>query len=174
MLLTKLRNDGGEDLGKTSCTTEIQAAFILSSFLTFFSGLLVLFIFRIIWKIIKKWQNIKGTGIILVSFLIWDPTVWRSDRFDMCLCLENKASLSFHRLAGRGSHPDLVPTLGWETGPRPLIPRTSGTGPGLLFHHLEKKSLVWLMMNVSSRNRGSLKKNPQTLPLFWILKSQLC
>nr|KAF6427718.1 potassium calcium-activated channel subfamily U member 1 [Rousettus aegyptiacus] len=69
MLLTKLRNDGGEDLGKTSCTTEIQAAFILSSFLTFFSGLLVLFVFRIIWKIIKKWQNIKGTGIILELIL---------------------------------------------------------------------------------------------------------
>ncbi|XP_015448294.1 potassium channel subfamily U member 1 [Pteropus alecto] len=69
MFLTKLQNDSGEDLGKTSCTTEIQAAFILSSFLTFFSGLLILFIFRIIWKIIKKWQNIKGTGILLELIL---------------------------------------------------------------------------------------------------------
>ena len=63
---------------KMACSIEIQAAFILSSFVTFFVGLLILFIFRLIWRTIKKWQNIKGIGIILVSFLIWDRTVRRS------------------------------------------------------------------------------------------------
>lgn len=62
-------------MGKLSCTTEIQAAFILSSLVTFISGLLILFLSRLLWKGIKKWKNIKGTGILLVSFLIWDPTV---------------------------------------------------------------------------------------------------
>ncbi|XP_045316822.1 potassium channel subfamily U member 1 isoform X2 [Leopardus geoffroyi] len=52
-----------------ACSIEIQAAFILSSFMTFFVGLLILFIFRLIWRTIKKWQNIKGTGIILELLL---------------------------------------------------------------------------------------------------------
>ncbi|XP_053072597.1 potassium channel subfamily U member 1 isoform X3 [Acinonyx jubatus] len=52
-----------------ACSIEIQAAFILSSFVTFFVGLLILFIFRLIWRTIKKWQNIKGTGIILELLL---------------------------------------------------------------------------------------------------------
>uniref|UniRef100_A0A667H952 BK channel n=1 Tax=Lynx canadensis TaxID=61383 RepID=A0A667H952_LYNCA len=54
---------------KMACSIEIQAAFILSSFVTFFVGLLILFIFRLIWRTIKKWQNIKGTGIILELLL---------------------------------------------------------------------------------------------------------
>ncbi|XP_044911519.1 potassium channel subfamily U member 1 isoform X2 [Felis catus] len=52
-----------------ACSIEIQTAFILSSFVTFFVGLLILFIFRLIWRTIKKWQNIKGTGIILELLL---------------------------------------------------------------------------------------------------------
>ncbi|XP_029793449.1 potassium channel subfamily U member 1 [Suricata suricatta] len=48
-----------------ACTTEVQVAFILSSFVTFFIGLFFLFVFRLLWKAIKKWQNIKATGIIL-------------------------------------------------------------------------------------------------------------
>ncbi|KAI2549615.1 potassium calcium-activated channel subfamily U member 1 [Homo sapiens] len=68
MFQTKLRNETWEDLPKMSCTTEIQAAFILSSFVTFFSGLIILLIFRLIWRSVKKWQIIKGTGIILELF----------------------------------------------------------------------------------------------------------
>uniref|UniRef100_A0A673TAF0 Potassium channel subfamily U member 1 n=1 Tax=Suricata suricatta TaxID=37032 RepID=A0A673TAF0_SURSU len=52
-------------LGRMACTTEVQVAFILSSFVTFFIGLFFLFVFRLLWKAIKKWQNIKATGIIL-------------------------------------------------------------------------------------------------------------
>ncbi|XP_036105666.1 potassium channel subfamily U member 1 [Molossus molossus] len=55
----------GEELGRKSCTREIQFAFILSSLATFLGGLLILFISRILWRIIKNWQNIKGTGILL-------------------------------------------------------------------------------------------------------------
>ncbi|XP_072806379.1 potassium channel subfamily U member 1 isoform X1 [Vicugna pacos] len=47
------------------CTAKIQAAFILSSFVTFISGLLILLISRVIWRGIKKWQNIKRKGILL-------------------------------------------------------------------------------------------------------------
>uniref|UniRef100_A0A2K6NH86 Potassium channel subfamily U member 1 n=1 Tax=Rhinopithecus roxellana TaxID=61622 RepID=A0A2K6NH86_RHIRO len=68
MFQTKLRNETWEDLQKMSCTTEIQVAFILSSFLTFISGLIILLIFRLIWRTVKKWQIIKGTGIILELF----------------------------------------------------------------------------------------------------------
>uniref|UniRef100_F6ZIC7 Potassium channel subfamily U member 1 n=1 Tax=Equus caballus TaxID=9796 RepID=F6ZIC7_HORSE len=46
------------DMGKTSCTIEIQAAFILSSFVTFFSGLLILFFSRLCWRALKKWANL--------------------------------------------------------------------------------------------------------------------
>ncbi|XP_027945243.1 potassium channel subfamily U member 1 [Eumetopias jubatus] len=52
-----------------ACSSEIQAAFILSSFVTFFLGLLILLICRLIWRTIKKWQNIKGTGILLELLL---------------------------------------------------------------------------------------------------------
>uniref|UniRef100_A0A7N5P2V7 Potassium channel subfamily U member 1 n=1 Tax=Ailuropoda melanoleuca TaxID=9646 RepID=A0A7N5P2V7_AILME len=55
--------------GKMACSSEIQAAFILSSFVTFFLGLLILLTFRLIWRSIKKWQNIKGTGILLELLL---------------------------------------------------------------------------------------------------------
>nr|XP_048312407.1 potassium channel subfamily U member 1 isoform X3 [Myodes glareolus] len=50
------------------CTTEIQAAFILCSFMTFFGGLIILLAFRLILKFSKKWQTFKGTGIILELF----------------------------------------------------------------------------------------------------------
>lgn len=97
---TMAQNDNREDQRKMTCTADVQAAFILSSFMTFFSGLLMLFISRLMWRSIKKWQNIKGTGILLVSFLIWDPTVWRSETGLTCVCVYKtiKASLSFHRL----------------------------------------------------------------------------
>ncbi|XP_008684847.1 potassium channel subfamily U member 1 [Ursus maritimus] len=52
-----------------ACSSEIQAAFILSSFVTFVLGLLILLTFRLIWRSIKKWQNIKGTGILLELLL---------------------------------------------------------------------------------------------------------
>nr|XP_037839777.1 potassium channel subfamily U member 1 [Chlorocebus sabaeus] len=68
MFQTKLRNESWEDSQKMSCTTEIQVAFILSSFMTFISGLVILLIFRLIWRTVKKWQIIKGTGIILELF----------------------------------------------------------------------------------------------------------
>uniref|UniRef100_A0A671DSP4 Potassium channel subfamily U member 1 n=1 Tax=Rhinolophus ferrumequinum TaxID=59479 RepID=A0A671DSP4_RHIFE len=57
------------DQRKMTCTADVQAAFILSSFMTFFSGLLILFISRLMWRSIKKWQNIKGTGILLKLIL---------------------------------------------------------------------------------------------------------
>nr|XP_044616548.1 potassium channel subfamily U member 1 isoform X3 [Equus asinus] len=60
------QNGSGEDMGKTSCTIEIQAAFILSSFVTFFSGLLILFFSRLCWRALKKWRDIKGAGLLLV------------------------------------------------------------------------------------------------------------
>ncbi|CAO2611737.1 Potassium channel subfamily U member 1 [Lemmus lemmus] len=51
-----------------ACSTEIQVAFILSSFMTFFGGLIILLAFRLILKLSKKWQTFKGTGIILELF----------------------------------------------------------------------------------------------------------
>ncbi|XP_066093597.1 potassium channel subfamily U member 1 [Saccopteryx bilineata] len=69
MSQNKQQNGDGEELGRPSCTTEIQMAFILSSLVTFLSGLLILLIFRIIWKAIKKWQNIKKTGSLLKLIL---------------------------------------------------------------------------------------------------------
>ncbi|XP_012580231.1 PREDICTED: potassium channel subfamily U member 1 [Condylura cristata] len=66
MFRAQSRDDNGKDLGKIYCTYEVQAAFILSSFVTFFSGLLILFICRLIWRAIRKWRNIKGTGILLL------------------------------------------------------------------------------------------------------------
>ncbi|XP_037597497.1 potassium channel subfamily U member 1 [Cebus imitator] len=65
---TKLKDENGEDVAKISCTTEIQTAFILSSILTFFSGLIILLIFRLIWRAAKKRQINKATGIILELF----------------------------------------------------------------------------------------------------------
>ncbi|XP_042555562.1 potassium channel subfamily U member 1 [Dipodomys spectabilis] len=54
----------GEQFGKIFCTTEIQAAFILSSFVTFFSGLAILYIFRLLWKFIKKHHKRKEKDIL--------------------------------------------------------------------------------------------------------------
>ncbi|XP_048186487.1 potassium channel subfamily U member 1 [Perognathus longimembris pacificus] len=54
----------GELFGKISCTSEIQAAFILSSFVTFFSGLAILFIFRLVWKCIKSRHRKKEKEIL--------------------------------------------------------------------------------------------------------------
>ncbi|XP_064224755.1 potassium channel subfamily U member 1 [Aotus nancymaae] len=68
LVQTKLKDENGEDTAKISCTTEIQTAFILSSFITFFGGLIILLIFRWIWRVVKKWRIIKGTGIILELF----------------------------------------------------------------------------------------------------------
>ncbi|XP_005398530.1 PREDICTED: potassium channel subfamily U member 1 [Chinchilla lanigera] len=51
-----------------SCRIEVQAAFLLSSFVTFFSGLVVLSICRLTWRLIKRRQSIKGAGIILELF----------------------------------------------------------------------------------------------------------
>uniref|UniRef100_A0A8C0XK08 Potassium channel subfamily U member 1 n=1 Tax=Castor canadensis TaxID=51338 RepID=A0A8C0XK08_CASCN len=66
-LLNSLHNR--EEFGKMSCTIEIQAAFILASLVTFISGLVILFIFRLLGKVIKKWQN-KKTGIFWVNITI--------------------------------------------------------------------------------------------------------
>uniref|UniRef100_A0A8D2D504 Potassium channel subfamily U member 1 n=1 Tax=Sciurus vulgaris TaxID=55149 RepID=A0A8D2D504_SCIVU len=65
MYRAKLQEGNGEEFGKTTCTSEIQAAFILSSFVTFFSGLLILYLCRLLWKVIKKGGNFQGTGFIL-------------------------------------------------------------------------------------------------------------
>uniref|UniRef100_A0A8C9PXC4 BK channel n=1 Tax=Spermophilus dauricus TaxID=99837 RepID=A0A8C9PXC4_SPEDA len=65
MYQAKLQEENGEDLGKTTCTSEVQAAFILSSFVTFFSGLIILFLCRLLWRIIKKGGNFQGTGFVL-------------------------------------------------------------------------------------------------------------
>uniref|UniRef100_A0A8C2PCT0 RCK N-terminal domain-containing protein n=1 Tax=Capra hircus TaxID=9925 RepID=A0A8C2PCT0_CAPHI len=46
--------------GKLSCTTEIQAVFILSSTVIFFCGFLVLFISRFIRRSFNKWKKSKG------------------------------------------------------------------------------------------------------------------
>lgn len=77
MSQTLLDNLNKKELTETSCTIEIQAAFILSSLATFFGGLIVLFIFRIALKISRNWKTVKGPRGILVSFLVWDTCVWR-------------------------------------------------------------------------------------------------
>ncbi|KAF6084175.1 potassium calcium-activated channel subfamily U member 1 [Phyllostomus discolor] len=69
MFQSKLQNANEQELGKISCTTEIQAAFIISSVGTFLSGLLILFLFRQIWRAIRKLHNIKGTGLLLKLIL---------------------------------------------------------------------------------------------------------
>uniref|UniRef100_H0XKA6 Potassium calcium-activated channel subfamily U member 1 n=1 Tax=Otolemur garnettii TaxID=30611 RepID=H0XKA6_OTOGA len=57
-------DDGGE-WRRRACTSEIQTGFILSSFATFLGGLFILYLFRLIRRSLIKWENIKGTGIIL-------------------------------------------------------------------------------------------------------------
>uniref|UniRef100_A0A8D0UFD4 RCK N-terminal domain-containing protein n=1 Tax=Sus scrofa TaxID=9823 RepID=A0A8D0UFD4_PIG len=61
----RFQRNSGEDQGKMSCTAEIQAAFILSSIVTFFSGLFILLTSRLIWRGIEKRQKSKGKGIFL-------------------------------------------------------------------------------------------------------------
>lgn len=82
LCLTRSEDDSGEALGKMSCTAEIQAAFILSSLVTFFSGLFILLISRLIWRSIKKWQKSEGKGIFSVS-----SPVWRSETGLACVCV---------------------------------------------------------------------------------------
>ncbi|KFO37058.1 Potassium channel subfamily U member 1, partial [Fukomys damarensis] len=53
-----------KELGKMSCRIEIQAAFLLSSFVTFFTGLLILSVIRISWRVIEKRQSFKRAGIV--------------------------------------------------------------------------------------------------------------
>ncbi|KAM8784440.1 potassium channel subfamily U member 1 [Rhynchonycteris naso] len=69
MSQNKQQNGNGEEMGRLSCTTEIQTAFILSSLVTFICGLIILFISRIIWRAIKKWKNVKETGSLLKLIL---------------------------------------------------------------------------------------------------------
>ncbi|XP_021573096.1 potassium channel subfamily U member 1-like, partial [Carlito syrichta] len=57
-------------MGKFSCTAEIQAAFILSSFVTFLGGLIILFISRLTWRSVEIWKNTKGMRNILSLFLL--------------------------------------------------------------------------------------------------------
>ncbi|XP_063132049.1 potassium channel subfamily U member 1 isoform X3 [Rattus norvegicus] len=68
MSQTLLDNLNKKELTETSCTIEIQAAFILSSLATFFGGLIVLFIFRIALKISRNWKTVKGPRGILELF----------------------------------------------------------------------------------------------------------
>ncbi|XP_076770071.1 potassium channel subfamily U member 1 [Arvicanthis niloticus] len=68
MIQTLLESLNQKELTETSCTIEIQAAFILSSLATFFGGLIILFIFRIILKISRNWQSVKGPRGILELF----------------------------------------------------------------------------------------------------------
>ncbi|ERE89630.1 potassium channel subfamily U member 1-like protein [Cricetulus griseus] len=63
-----LRELTEKELEEKFCTIEIQAAFILSSFVTFFGGLIILFIFRLILRVSKRFQTIKCTGIVLELF----------------------------------------------------------------------------------------------------------
>ncbi|XP_043310302.1 potassium channel subfamily U member 1 [Cervus canadensis] len=60
MFVTKPKDGRGEGTVKMSCTTEIQAVFILSSTVIFFCGFLILFISRFIARNFKKWKKNKG------------------------------------------------------------------------------------------------------------------
>nr|XP_044986495.1 potassium channel subfamily U member 1 [Jaculus jaculus] len=53
------------EVEKISCTIEIQAAFVLSSVVTFFGGLIILITFRLLLKCLRKCQRVKGAGIVL-------------------------------------------------------------------------------------------------------------
>ncbi|XP_031195263.1 potassium channel subfamily U member 1 isoform X2 [Mastomys coucha] len=68
MSQTLLDNLYQKELTETSCTIEIQAAFILSSLATFFGGLIILFIFRVALKISRNWRYIEGPGGLLELF----------------------------------------------------------------------------------------------------------
>uniref|UniRef100_A0A4W2FG52 Potassium channel subfamily U member 1 n=1 Tax=Bos indicus x Bos taurus TaxID=30522 RepID=A0A4W2FG52_BOBOX len=60
MFVTKPKDEFEESMEKLSCTTEIQAVFILSSIVIFFCGFLILFISRFIGRNFKKWKKSKG------------------------------------------------------------------------------------------------------------------
>ncbi|KAB0373428.1 hypothetical protein FD755_015087 [Muntiacus reevesi] len=60
MFVTKPKDGREEGTVKISCTTEIQAVFILSSTVIFFCGFLILFISRFISRNFKKWKKNKG------------------------------------------------------------------------------------------------------------------
>ncbi|XP_061260441.1 potassium channel subfamily U member 1 isoform X2 [Bos javanicus] len=60
MFVTKPKDELEESMEKLSCTTEIQAVFILSSIVIFFCGFLILFISRFIGRNFKKWKKSKG------------------------------------------------------------------------------------------------------------------
>ncbi|XP_055423079.1 potassium channel subfamily U member 1 [Bubalus kerabau] len=60
MFVTKPKDELEESMEKLSCTTEIQAVFILSSIAIFFCGFLILFISRFIRRNFKKWKKSKG------------------------------------------------------------------------------------------------------------------
>ncbi|XP_059100382.1 potassium channel subfamily U member 1 isoform X2 [Peromyscus eremicus] len=68
MFHSHLGNLNEKEVEEKSCNIEIQGAFILSSCVTFFGGLIILVIFRVILKITKKWQSINHSGAILKLF----------------------------------------------------------------------------------------------------------
>lgn len=88
MFVTKPKDGRGEGTVKISCTTEIQAVFILSSTVIFFCGFLILFISRFIARNFKKWK--KNKGIFLVS----SPVTKIRDRFGLRLCLEDHKGIT--------------------------------------------------------------------------------
>ncbi|XP_060038742.1 potassium channel subfamily U member 1 [Erinaceus europaeus] len=65
MYRVKTKNGSEEELEKIYCTFEVQAAFILSSVVTFVAGLLILLFFRVTCRAIRKWRRLKGTGVFL-------------------------------------------------------------------------------------------------------------
>uniref|UniRef100_A0A8C6IID3 Pore-forming subunit of the sperm-specific alkalization activated K(+) current n=1 Tax=Mus spicilegus TaxID=10103 RepID=A0A8C6IID3_MUSSI len=68
MSQTLLDSLNQKELTETSCTIEIQAAFILSSLATFFGGLIILFLFRIALKSSRSWKYVKGPRGLLELF----------------------------------------------------------------------------------------------------------
>ncbi|XP_021025901.1 potassium channel subfamily U member 1 [Mus caroli] len=68
MSQTLLDSLNQKELTETSCTIEIQAAFILSSLATFFGGLIILFLFRIALKSSRSWKYVKGPRGVLELF----------------------------------------------------------------------------------------------------------
>lgn len=88
MFLIKTKDDLEEGTGKLSCTTEIQAVFILSPTVIFFCGFLILFISRFIRRSFNKWKKSKGI------FLVSSPVTKIRDRFGLCLCLEDHKGIT--------------------------------------------------------------------------------
>ena len=88
MFVTKPKDELEESMEKLSCTTEIQAVFILSSIVIFFCGFLILFISRFIRRNFKKWKKSKGI------FLVSSPVTKIRDRFGLSLCLEDHKGIT--------------------------------------------------------------------------------